>query len=946
MSNPLPQPTASTDEAARRRAASLIGRVISQRYRIDEVVAMGGMGAVYRGEHVRMRKRVAIKILHPDTEGLPELVTRFEREAVAGAHIQHPNVATATDFGETEDGLFYLILEYVRGITLHELIRRGPMPASRAVHIARQLAAGLQAAHDMEVVHRDVKPRNVMVIEAQGDLVKLIDFGFAKVELKRLSAVAAQAGRDDVGAEPERLTGAGVVFGTVAYLAPEAAFGMEAVDARSDLYALGLMFYELLAGKHPFTATDPVALFTQQCTLMPPPIAERAPGVQVPPEIEAVVQRLCAKRQDARYQSAAEMIDALDEACVAAGLALPSPVSASTRPPPTTSARTPSLPPPPAVPKLEVEPAPDSTPAPAPPQVAPVPEALSAREAKAAALETATAKPERAPVDQERGPIPEERGAIPEERPTVIREEPALILEERATVIREERALIQEERALIQEERGAIGEERALIQEERGPIPEERGVIGEERALIQEERALIQEERALIQEERAPNQEERALIQEERALIQEERALIQEERAPNQEERALIQEERGAIQEERGAIQEERGAIQEERALGAEERGPIPEERGPIPEERALGAEERALDPETTAVEAAETEAEPTERAPKRKRKRSERKEKRAERAAREAEQAAEAAEPPPPSERASEPQVSRPALAPAPLPAKKAQGKAAKASAPRRGLGTYLAIAAVVAGVAFLFANRSSAPPEPGPPPPRAAPAPAPLAAAPPSADPAGEIAPASTASSAPEAPPDPSAAPSAEPAAAPAAGPDAKNRELLSVAMKRRKWSLATDALLALAASDPAALEDKQLAAAARELAASIAAGGKEARADQVFEAIGSKFGSAGPDVLYKLVEGRGRSAPALHAADLLRTPEVAARATPATRIAFELRDAPCDKKLTLLDRAVEDGDARALLVLDTIVKACFKQSRQVDEASKKLKDRLQDK
>jgi len=883
MSNPLPQPTASTDEAARRRAASLIGRVISQRYRIDEVVAMGGMGAVYRGEHVRMRKRVAIKILHPDTEGLPELVTRFEREAVAGAHIQHPNVATATDFGETEDGLFYLILEYVRGITLHELIRRGPMPASRAVHIARQLAAGLQAAHDMEVVHRDVKPRNVMVIEAQGDLVKLIDFGFAKVELKRLSAVAAQAGRDDVGAEPERLTGAGVVFGTVAYLAPEAAFGMEAVDARSDLYALGLMFYELLAGKHPFTATDPVALFTQQCTLMPPPIAERAPGVQVPPEIEAVVQRLCAKRQDARYQSAAEMIDALDEACVAAGLALPSPVSASTRPPPTTSARTPSLPPPPAVPKLEVEPAPDSTPAPAPPQVAPVPEALSAREAKAAALETATAKPERAPVDQERGPIPEERGAIPEERPTVIREEPALILEERATVIREERAL------------------------------------------IQEERALIQEERALIQEERGPNEEERALIQEERALNQEER---------------------GAIQEERGAIQEERGAIQEERALGAEERGPIPEERGPIPEERALGAEERALDPETTAVEAAETEAEPTERAPKRKRKRSERKEKRAERAAREAEQAAEAAEPPPPSERASEPQVSRPALAPAPLPAKKAQGKAAKASAPRRGLGTYLAIAAVVAGVAFLFANRSSAPPEPGPPPPRAAPAPAPLAAAPPSADPAGEIAPASTASSAPEAPPDPSAAPSAEPAAAPAAGPDAKNRELLSVAMKRRKWSLATDALLALAASDPAALEDKQLAAAARELAASIAAGGKEARADQVFEAIGSKFGSAGPDVLYKLVEGRGRSAPALHAADLLRTPEVAARATPATRIAFELRDAPCDKKLTLLDRAVEDGDARALLVLDTIVKACFKQSRQVDEASKKLKDRLQDK
>lgn len=143
MSERPPETTLTPEEAAKQRAVSYLGRVISKRYRIDEVIAMGGMGAVYRGEHVHMHKRVAIKILHPDTERLPELVQRFEREAIAGAHIQHRNVATATDFGEAEDGSFFLVLEYVRGTTLHEIIRRGPMPAARAAVIARQLAAAL-----------------------------------------------------------------------------------------------------------------------------------------------------------------------------------------------------------------------------------------------------------------------------------------------------------------------------------------------------------------------------------------------------------------------------------------------------------------------------------------------------------------------------------------------------------------------------------------------------------------------------------------------------------------------------------------------------------------------------------------------------------------------------------------------------------------------------------
>src|SRR5262249_37851439 len=150
-------------------------------------------------------------------------------------------------------------LEYVRGTTLREVIRRGPLPDQRVARIGKQIAAGLGAAHAMGIVHRDVKPRNVMLIEGERDVVKIIDFGLAKLALKRFSPVAAV---QESFAE-EKITASGAVFGTIAYLAPEAALGMDTVDARADLYAVGLILYELLAGKHPFDTNDPVELFRQ-----------------------------------------------------------------------------------------------------------------------------------------------------------------------------------------------------------------------------------------------------------------------------------------------------------------------------------------------------------------------------------------------------------------------------------------------------------------------------------------------------------------------------------------------------------------------------------------------------------------------------------------------------------------------------------------------------------
>jgi hypothetical protein len=283
--------------------------VISDRYRIVELVAMGAMGAVYRADHLLMHKQVAVKILHPETEGFPELVSRFEREAVAGAHINHENVAGASDFGKFDGESRFLVLEYIDGETLMDLIFRGPLRAERASNIARQLAKALGAVHDKGIVHRDVKPRNVMILEGKkpgSDHVKLIDFGLAKVPVSELSPRS----RDQ---EMPSLTQAGVVMGTVAYMAPETAMGMRAVQERADLYSLGVVFYEMLAGKHPFDADDPALLFALHRAQPPPPIRERNPAVTVPPAIERVVMRLLEKDPEARYDSTDALIAAIDE---------------------------------------------------------------------------------------------------------------------------------------------------------------------------------------------------------------------------------------------------------------------------------------------------------------------------------------------------------------------------------------------------------------------------------------------------------------------------------------------------------------------------------------------------------------------------------------------------------------------------------------------------------
>ena len=298
-----PSPASSSE------ALGLVGRVLSERYRIEALLGEGGMGAVYLAEHVLMRKRLAVKVLHAEMTRLPEMVARFEREAMAAAHIEHPNVAAATDFGKLDNGAFFLVLEYVEGLSLRDLIEKGPLSPRRALHIAHQMGSALARAHALGIVHRDLKPENVMLVERDGDpdFVKVLDFGIAKVPVGEF----ARGSSNDGG---QVLTQLGMVYGTPEYMAPEQALGQE-VDARADLYALGAMMFEMLAGVRPFDAESKVTLLGMKVTSDPPTIASKNASVHVPESIEAIVRRLLDKEAKSRHQDARELLEAI-ETCV------------------------------------------------------------------------------------------------------------------------------------------------------------------------------------------------------------------------------------------------------------------------------------------------------------------------------------------------------------------------------------------------------------------------------------------------------------------------------------------------------------------------------------------------------------------------------------------------------------------------------------------------------
>jgi serine/threonine-protein kinase len=271
--------------------ASLVGTTLDGQYRIDSHLASGGMGAVFRAHHLSLRKDVALKVLRPELTSSLELQERFRRESEIAASLEHRHIVRVTDFRRSPEGLLYLAMELLDGESLFDRLRReGFLPPDEAVQILWQLCDGLEAAHAKGVVHRDLKPENVFMARGPGgEVVKILDFGIAKMA--------------DPG--PGAATQSGMVVGTPEYLSPEQATG-SAIDARADLYTVGLIGWRMLSGHHPFKAEDARGLLMMQATRPVPPLAEIRADFAAYPLLAATIARACQKDPAARYQSAAE----------------------------------------------------------------------------------------------------------------------------------------------------------------------------------------------------------------------------------------------------------------------------------------------------------------------------------------------------------------------------------------------------------------------------------------------------------------------------------------------------------------------------------------------------------------------------------------------------------------------------------------------------------------
>jgi eukaryotic-like serine/threonine-protein kinase len=283
---------------------SVIGTLLDGRYRLEEKLGQGGIGVVYRAVHVRTGRTVAVKVLLPEWAQAGGMSARFEREARAAGFLKHPNIAEVIALGRVEDGPLYLVMELCSGESVGDALADGVFAPPRALAVTRQALQGVGFAHQHGFIHRDLKPDNLMLVGEPGrDVVKILDFGLVKL----VGLAAAELGE-------EKLTATGMVFGTPVYMAPEQALG-RGVDHRADLYALGLILFEMLCGMPPFYSEESSAVLRMHLAAPRPRLAERGLA-NATPELEALVARALAVRADDRFASAADMISALD---VAAG---------------------------------------------------------------------------------------------------------------------------------------------------------------------------------------------------------------------------------------------------------------------------------------------------------------------------------------------------------------------------------------------------------------------------------------------------------------------------------------------------------------------------------------------------------------------------------------------------------------------------------------------------
>jgi serine/threonine-protein kinase len=270
-----------------------IGRTVASKYRVEQMIGEGGMGKVYKATQLALDKPVVLKVLRQALLSDERTVARFQREAKAASRLNHPNSISVLDFGQTDEGALYIAMEYVQGKDLHHILsREWPLAESRVIRIMGQVLSALADAHSASVIHRDLKPENIMVEQRRGepDFVKVLDFGIAKII-------------DGTNDEGPALTRAGFVCGTPEYMSPEQARGAQ-LDHRSDLYAVGVIIYQLMSGMLPFDSDSAVGFATKHLTEIPPAPTRRRPDARVSPAMERLIMKALAKSPDDRPQTA------------------------------------------------------------------------------------------------------------------------------------------------------------------------------------------------------------------------------------------------------------------------------------------------------------------------------------------------------------------------------------------------------------------------------------------------------------------------------------------------------------------------------------------------------------------------------------------------------------------------------------------------------------------
>jgi serine/threonine protein kinase len=283
-------------------AQALVGSVLEGAYRVESLVGEGGMGAVYSGVHLRLGKRVAIKVMARELAANPEALARFRREAEVTSGLGHPHIVQVFDFGATPTGEPYLVMEFLEGEDLEHRIRRsGRVPPPATMHIVRQVASALAATHRRGIVHRDLKPANIylLAVEGETDFVKVLDFGISKVR-----------------AATTKLTQPAMVMGTPNYMSPEQALGqVDEIDERTDQWALACITWEALSGQGPFVGDNVPSLLFQVVHEIPAPLVPKVPGL--PAEVESVLRRALSKKKNERFSGVAEFAGALEGAMAA-----------------------------------------------------------------------------------------------------------------------------------------------------------------------------------------------------------------------------------------------------------------------------------------------------------------------------------------------------------------------------------------------------------------------------------------------------------------------------------------------------------------------------------------------------------------------------------------------------------------------------------------------------